>query len=625
MSLPKPCSAQPESPEVLVFIDSNEPQSALALRAVGPARVVDAAWLSPTPVSGLLSIRDFGQTAEAHAESSSLVEAALGLTQDWFSWLDAGPGGITVGMLVEDPLGMHLSLVAQHAAAVKACLLTVKPQRLVFLARVRTLWLSWTAVTAGALGFRPKWVRCSPLKTIIGRVRDSSWPLLSTVAHVARSSLGRLCGRIPDGRRVSERRYLFVADLPRADHIESLTRVAAELPTAGEWLLPWAPHDARTGARLLKDRGLQLLHLRDYFCWNSGAYETRTRFRLCRDVPKEIERLLGKHIAPWEYAWPLFRSLLRRAAWGVTPRAVGLLSAAKNLLRDRRPAAVLLLSDYNYTGRIVTAAARSHGIPTVQMQHGAAHCGTVWGLPILTNKIAVWDSFSMSWYSRHGVPAEQLCQTGNPRYDSLSETIPERDHLPPGNGPLVLVITDYLPVQETRGLLEATRTAVEQLGHRTRVLIKTHPCEDPVLIELFTRRWEGVPVKVQREGNSLSLVRQAAVVVAVRSTVAFEALLVGCPVVLVAFPGYSRFDHHPDTPFLIAQDEAAVAQFVQRLLTDPDYARECRQRCRDYTQKVWPLCGSGAARRVAELLQREAGIGQEVLSEVPMRPAACCP
>jgi glycosyltransferase involved in cell wall biosynthesis len=110
-------------------------------------------------------------------------------------------------------------------------------------------------------------------------------------------------------------------------------------------------------------------------------------------------------------------------------------------------------------------------------------------------------------------------------------------------------------------------------------------------------------VRVQRAGDTTTLVRQASVVVAITSTVVYESLIAGTPVVLLAYPGFRRFPDGSGAPFLVGTNEEEAAGLIRRLLADAAFAGDCRERCTAYARSEWPLCGGGAARRVADLIR----------------------
>ncbi len=580
--------------------------------------LVDVGWHTPAGVPGVPALRDLvNEFADCHGESQALVNASMEITLGWYASGGSNRGGVRTRHLVEDPLGVILTELGQFVAAVRAFLLARHVHRVVLVGPARTPWLHWTAAVAGSLGIAVHWRPRLSARACLRWLAESAWPLLSPLANAGRSAARRGFRAGGHDHAKGRVRFLFVAEFPRADHLESFERVARELGGEIDWLLPWNPEPAVLVERWLAERGRTGIHLRDYYSLKSAARELVFRQRLQREARAEIQRLVETHLPGREYAWPAYQSAMAKSAWHLTPRAEGIRAAAESLLQRRRPAAVLLASDYNFTSRIVTAAARFLAIPTVQMQHGAAFSGAFWGLPVFSTRLATWSQDGTDWYASHGVPPEVLCQTGAPRYDCLGEPIPQEQRLPASDKPLVLIITSRMPPAQTSAVLAAARDAIRGANRPVRVLVKTHPTEPPEIVAPLLGDWGPIPVTVQCEGDSLALVRQASFVISARSTVMFEAILAGCPVVHACLPELDGFDHDPEAPFLTAQDRPQFAEFVQRLLTDPGFLESCRRRCREYTARVWPLCGAGAARRVAELLRQEAGLMRD--EQTPMR------
>jgi hypothetical protein len=595
-------------PGTATFVDFSSRHSPPNEReSSGSGAVVNVTWLGSIPVPGIPSIRQFAEAAGGHLEAHALHKAARAITTDWFSSRPSGWHGVHIGQLIEDPLGIVLTELGLYTAAVRSCLLELEPTKLYLAGPKRSKWLRWAESIACSMGVRTEWRQPDRVRDVAIRAANTAWPSVSPLLHAGARHVRKQSGK---SRRSSTlARYLIVAESHRREHLNTLHRVANELDGEIDWLLPWNPDIAPLVRKWLEDGGRSCLDLRDYFAWESARIELAERLVLSRIASAEATRLLRTHLPDRQYAWTVFRSAMSEAAWRMAPRAKGLSIAARRLIRDRDPRSILMISDYNYTNRIVAVAANAQHVPTVHLQHGlwaGSDDNPMWGMPVLTTKVALWNDFSGDWYRNHGVDDNRLVVTGNPRYDCFSQPIPETDQLPPSSAPLVLIITDAGPVAETAAILSAARQAVLQLPFRARVFVKLHPTEAVADVLPLLGDWGEHDVTVQREGDSTALVRQATVTVAITSSVIVESLLGGCPVVLISYVGFHKTEFHPESPLLIANTEAEAIGSITALLTNEGYAAECRDRCREFTRKHWPMCGSGAASRVAGLL-RELG------------------
>lgn len=94
------------------------------------------------------------------------------------------------------------------------------------------------------------------------------------------------------------------------------------------------------------------------------------------------------------------------------------IQAIRSLLRNKKPAVVVLASDAHRVSRIVVFLCKLMNIQTVVYQHGA----TIWQygyIPVYANRMMVWGESSKQWFMSHGVNQEQLIEVGNLRSDEI--------------------------------------------------------------------------------------------------------------------------------------------------------------------------------------------------------------
>lgn len=93
-------------------------------------------------------------------------------------------------------------------------------------------------------------------------------------------------------------------------------------------------------------------------------------------------------------------------------------SAVQSLLRDKRPAVVVLASDAHRVSRMVVFLCKAMNIKTVVYQHGA----TIWEygyIPVYADRMLVWGEASKQWFVNRSVKEEKLVEVGNLRSDEL--------------------------------------------------------------------------------------------------------------------------------------------------------------------------------------------------------------
>lgn len=206
--------------------------------------------------------------------------------------------------------------------------------------------------------------------------------------------------------------------------------------------------------------------------------------------------------------------------------------ALDNLLGKLTPKAILLTSDAHRIGRIVVQLAKSRGISTYVIQHGAP----IWKygyVPVVADKMLVWGGDAFDWFVSHGVPAEKLNIVGNPRFDNLTLVELKKNNCQP---PKVLL----LPNPIDRALISRMISSfiLSTRSHDGPVIIKLHPSETD--IEWFQRE---IPAQLKnkihistRPLNELDIGLGDIAVVA-NSTAGVDVVLLGGAIVNVELPG----------------------------------------------------------------------------------------
>lgn len=265
-------------------------------------------------------------------------------------------------------------------------------------------------------------------------------------------------------------------------------------------------------------------------------------------------RRVGRFRRAWRRAAPRVRELdLRARMHGVAVRAplfalvehlygeifdqqAEHLELANTLLDRVRPELLVVGNDRWWVGLGFVLAARARGIPTLCVQDGitADIAGWRW---LAADRLAASGVDWPRLLVRHGVAAERITITGQPRYDALCAV---RDRLGGADvrGALALdpaaryVLFASQPHQ-TGEYVRQVLDAILQVPE-ANVLLRPHPSEAPGKYDA----WLGAGrVSLRPADDIFALVRAADVVVTEYSTVALEAAILGVPVVTATFGG----------------------------------------------------------------------------------------
>jgi UDP-N-acetylglucosamine 2-epimerase len=224
-----------------------------------------------------------------------------------------------------------------------------------------------------------------------------------------------------------------------------------------------------------------------------------------------------------------------------------------------KPGVAVTYAEAGGWGRALALEARRRGVPLAGLQHGFIY--RHWlnyrhepdemrspfdgspdaGFPLPTRTL-VFDDYAAEHLARAGCfPREALAVTGSPRLDAMaveasrltSDDIERarREAGADGDQPLVLVVSKYTEIrQHLRPLLDALKSLDQVCG-----AIKTHPAETPALYEAAGAAARNIRV-LPPAAPLAPLLRGAAAVVTVNSTVAIDSLVLGTPALSIGLP-----------------------------------------------------------------------------------------
>lgn len=255
---------------------------------------------------------------------------------------------------------------------------------------------------------------------------------------------------------------------------------------------------------------------------------------------------------------PALKSELKRTFNYILPQCAGMLTTAREIIREENPDAMLLTYEQGPFQRALIIQAAQAGVPTVGLQHGlffdnhpdymhrdiaanpvanpagfavpAITC--VWG-PLVKKNLAAVGSY----------PANAVAVTGNWRYDRWAEAAAAVD-LPALRKRLGLVDGKKVVLILSAGqyILDYLARCLEVLGQRQDCvpLIKLHPgVDEPGPVRELLQQL-GYPATTLYSGQILEALLAADLVISQYSTAIAEAVLLEKPVVLVNFLRISR-------------------------------------------------------------------------------------
>ena len=257
--------------------------------------------------------------------------------------------------------------------------------------------------------------------------------------------------------------------------------------------------------------------------------------------------------------WPIVREALAGIALLQFPWSARAMDEAGAALDALKPGVAVTYAEAGGWGRALALESRRRGIPLAGLQHGFIYrhwlnyrhepdemqplfdgsSDAGFPLPRLT---LVFDDYAAEHLTLAGCfPRDAVAVTGSPRLDAMaaeahrlsSDEIERarREAGAEGTQPLVLIVSKYTEIRPHLGPL---LDALKSLDH-VRGAIKTHPAETPSLYESAGAANQNVRV-LPAASPLAPLLRGAAAIVTVNSTVAIDSLVLGTPALSIGLP-----------------------------------------------------------------------------------------
>ena len=282
-----------------------------------------------------------------------------------------------------------------------------------------------------------------------------------------------------------------------------------------------------------------------------------------------------------------------------------------------RPRAVVADFDRGSFASPLVLAARALGIPTVTMVHGAVSLRGY--TPLIADVALCWGEDQVEVFVRAGAPPDRLVITGCHRSALCespdSEAVRRRLGLAPDRDVVVLATVSGPPLAER---LRYARVFCEAMaGHPdVAAVLRVHPVERVEDYAALVRDHPFLRVIDDRAASTTETLAVASLLVCGESTIAADAVLLGCPVVLLELDGTlldgSRLAMGGEGP--VVHDVGALASIVDRFFGTRDFRDHLVDMARRHAPRVCAALGPEAAGNAAAEIERRAasGYGGEV-------------
>lgn len=288
------------------------------------------------------------------------------------------------------------------------------------------------------------------------------------------------------------------------------------------------------------------------------------------------------------------------------PRIIKYIETGMRILERERPSVVLTKADGPTPVRTFVNLANTREVPTVLIQHGVKSPINDYVPP--SKHVAVWGETAKGFFEEKGIEPDRLHVTGAPHFDGLAGHDPDvaavREQLGvPDGDAIVTVASQPFDDEVRRSILDGVVNRVAPLEGVTAVL-RPHPREDVALHREFADGSDE-DIRLAAETDIHDLLSASDLLLAVNSTVIFEASLLGTPVLVLSFT--DERDHplySPDNGYPCVTDSARLGDTVTDALGGDQRGLRARQPSfgREYAHNA----DGRAAERVASLVERLA-------------------
>lgn len=269
-----------------------------------------------------------------------------------------------------------------------------------------------------------------------------------------------------------------------------------------------------------------------------------------------------------------------------------------------RARAALAMETESPLARAFVRYAREAGIPVTVLQHGIL-AGAFSYRRTDADRIAAWGPTDAGWFASEAPNRPRTEATGSPKYDELQkmDRSPIQADAPAGRHLVLYASQPFVqdrPSASPWDRADSLRIALDAAAQAEGMflLVKWHPSEGEEALPPETNGY----AKATRGGKAIDLIRGARAVLAVSSTVAFEAMLLDRPVVFLGPMDPSSPFHPPeDGAGRRALDAAELARCLKEVVPDGAARERVLLGQREFLERHYTRTDGQAARRVLRL------------------------
>lgn len=269
-----------------------------------------------------------------------------------------------------------------------------------------------------------------------------------------------------------------------------------------------------------------------------------------------------------------------------------------------RPSAILVEYDRNTRGSCLVLAARSRGIPTFTLLHGAIN-GPFGYTPVLADYVLCWGDIQKRQLIDLGTAEERIGVVGFERLEPglRADRKQVRGGLGLGlEGFVAMLATNPIQVSDTRRLAEAFCEGLGRAGG-AKGIVRLHPAEELRTYEPVMHKFPNVRFLANDERSQDEVLAASDVVVVHSSGFGSEAMAKGKFCIVLDVIG-APLGHGEDLLRFGGVSKASSAEelsaFLRKMRDDSDFREGLEESRRRFVREMYAAFGSDAVTNIAK-------------------------
>ena len=200
--------------------------------------------------------------------------------------------------------------------------------------------------------------------------------------------------------------------------------------------------------------------------------------------------------------------------------------------KNKNISSVVLNSDVHKVSRAIVFYCRMNNIKTYVLQHGET-IGHFGYLPVYSDKVFVWGSYSYNWFVQNKTNKDHLIITGAPKVDDLDSIIRNQEELVMDNLSILVILN---PIGESlcEDFLKIIKDAFLRTNKKYKLSIKLHPSSRSYK-HLPAKILQNIDYKIYYLDDLHALIEDNDVVISTPSTAGSEVVACHKPLLTMHF------------------------------------------------------------------------------------------